>query len=156
MGAKLMSTFFDDMMRQMEQDLRRSDDALRCFLQSAAGPSRFWEPLVDIDETREAIRVKVELAGVRTEDIHVEISGDGRILTVRGVRRDIQEDTGDRTAFHQMEVYFGPFERNISLPARPEVDRDNVQASYRDGFLIVLLPKVAVARPRTTSVPVTE
>jgi HSP20 family molecular chaperone IbpA len=55
-----------------------------------------------------------------------------------------------------MEIYFGTFERNIALPARPEVDRDSVQASYRDGFLIVCLPKVAVPRPRTTSVPVTE
>jgi len=151
-----MSTFFEDMMRQMDQDLRRSDEALRCFLQSAAGPTRFWEPLVDIDETREAIRVKVELAGVRTEDIHIELSGDARTLTVRGVRRDSQDEPGDRTAFHQMEIFFGPFERNITLPARPAVDRENVQASYRDGFLIVRLPKVTAARPRSTSVPVTE
>src|SRR5262249_23533018 len=111
---------------------------------------------VDIDETSEALRVKVELAGVRTEDLHVELSGDGHTLIVRGVRHDSQDESGDRTAFHQMEVYFGPFERSITLPARPAVDRENVQASYRDGFLIVLLPKVAAPRPHTTSVPVTE
>jgi HSP20 family protein len=149
-----MSTFFEDMIRQMEQDIRRSDEAVRCFMQSAAGPRRFWEPLVDIDETRDAIRVKVELAGVRPDDIHVELSGDNRTLTVSGVRRDNQEEADERTMFHQMEIYFGPFERLITLPSRPEVDRENVQANYRDGFLIVSLPKVTAPRPRTTSVPV--
>jgi HSP20 family protein len=151
-----MSTFFEEMMRQMEHDLRRSDDALRCFLQSAARPSKYWEPLVDIDETSEFIRVKVELAGVRSEDIQVELSGDARTLTVRGTRRSPEDDSTGRTVFHQMEIYFGPFERNIALPARPEVDREDVQAAYRDGFLVVCLPKVTAPRPKTTMVTVTE
>jgi HSP20 family protein len=153
-----MRRFYDDMndmMRGMEQDMRRSEDLLRRFMQSAAPPDQYWQPRVDIDETSAAIRVKIELAGIRPEEIHVELSGDARTLTVRGVRRDNHGDAGDRTMFHQMEIYFGPFERNIPLPARPAVDRENVEASYRDGFLVVSLPKVTAPRPKTTSVPVT-
>jgi HSP20 family protein len=150
-----MSTFFDDMMRQMDQEIRRSDEVLRRFLQSAAPPDKFWEPLVDIDETPDAVRVRVELAGVKPEEVHVELSGDGRILTVRGIRRDCQPDAAARTTFHQMEIYFGAFERTIALPPRPEVDREKVQAFYRDGFLVVSLPKVTSTQPKTTNVPVT-
>src|SRR5207244_1928590 len=101
--------FYEDMMRQMEQDMRRSEEVLRRFMQSAAPPDKFWEPLVDIDETETAIRVRVELAGVRLEELHVEVSGDARILTVRGVRRDGYGEIGDRVTFHQMEIYFGAF-----------------------------------------------
>jgi HSP20 family protein len=149
-----MSTFFDDMMRQMDEERRRSEDVVRRFFRSAAPPDKFWEPLVDIDETAEAVRVKVELAGVRSDEISVELSGDARTLTVRGIRRDNAGEGGERTTFHQMEIYFGPFERTIALPPRPEVDRENVQATYRDGFLIVCLPKVASPRPKTTQVPI--
>src|SRR5205823_8967358 len=109
-----MRKFYEEMMRQMEQDMRRSEEVLRRFMQSAAPPDKFWEPLVDIDETDTSIRVRVELAGVRPEELHVEVSTDARILTVRGVRRDSFGDAHDRTTFHQMEIYFGAFERNIT------------------------------------------
>src|SRR5436305_8395501 len=130
-----MRKFYEEMMRQMELDMRHSEEVLRRFMQSSAPPDKFWEPLVDIDETDTVVRVRVELAGVRPEELHVEVSRDARTLTVRGVRRDSFGDARDRTTFHQMEIYFGSFERNIPLPAHPEVDRESVQASYRDGFL---------------------
>ena len=78
----------EELVRQMEQDLRRSDEWLRRFMQSAMPADKFWEPLVDVYETRDAVKIKIELAGVKPDDIHLEISGDGSALTVRGCRRD--------------------------------------------------------------------
>lgn len=149
-----MHKFYDELMRQMEQDARRTDEWLRRFLQSATPPDKFWEPLVDIFETRTSLRIKVELAGVRPEDIHLELSGDGSALTVRGCRQDEQLEGGERTMFHQMEVYLGPFERTVPLPSHLHLDRDAIQAVFRDGFLNITLPKVQTPRPETTTIPV--
>src|SRR5207237_10939029 len=126
------------------------------FLQSATPPDKFWEPLVDIYETRNSLRVKVELAGVHPEDIHLELAGDGSALTVRGCRRDEELEGGERTMFHQMEVYLGPFERTVLLPPRLNLDRDAIHAVFRGGFLVVALGKVQTPpRPETPTIPVT-
>jgi HSP20 family molecular chaperone IbpA len=44
-----------------------------------------------------------------------------------------------------LEVYFGPFERAVQLPQQVPVDRERLSAVYKDGFLIVTLPKLPVA-----------
>ncbi len=150
-----MHKFYEELMRQMETDSRRMDDWLRRFVQSAMPADKFWEPLVDIYETKDALKVKVELAGVKSDDIHLELSGDGGALTVRGFRRDGEIEAAGRTVFHQMEVYLGPFERTVTLSPQLKLDRDGISASFRDGFLIVTLPKLpALPRPATTSIPV--
>jgi len=149
-----MNRFYEDLIRQMEQEFERSDEVLRRFLHAFSSPDRFWEPQADVYETREAVKVKVELAGVRADTIQVELSGDGRLLTVRGVREDERTEAVDRILFHQMEIYLGPFERVLPLPPSAEVDRDNVQAAYRDGFLIITLPKRVRTSPQTTKIAV--
>ena len=148
-----MNRFYEDLIRQMEQEFERSDEMMRKFLHSFTSPERFWEPRVDVYETREAVKVKVEIAGVRSDSIDVELSGDGRALAIRGVREDERAEAVDRVLFHQMEIYLGPFERVLPLPPGAEVDREKVTAAYRDGFLIITLPK-REKRPQTTQIPV--
>jgi HSP20 family protein len=150
-----MNRFNEDFIRQMEQEFDRSEEMLRRFLHSITSPERFWEPQADVYETREAVRVKVELAGVRPETIQVELSGDGRALAVRGVREDERAEAVNRILFHQMEIYLGPFERVLTLPPGAEVDRDQVQASYKDGFLLITLPKKQRQGPNITQIRVT-
>lgn len=142
-----MNRFYEDLIRQMEQEFERSDEVLRRVLHAFTSPERFWEPRADVYETREAVKVKVELAGVRPDTIQVELSADARSLSIRGVREDERTEAVDRILFHQMEIYLGPFERLLPLPPGTEVDRDQVTANYRDGFLMITLPKKA--RPAT-------
>jgi HSP20 family protein len=149
-----MNRFYEDLIRQMEQEFERSDEMLRRFLHSFSSPERFWEPQADVYETRDAVKVKVELAGVNPESIHVELSGDGRALTVSGVREDERTEAVDRILFHQMEIYLGDFERVLPLPPNAQVDREQVTASYRDGFLIITLPKRKNTAARNTQIPV--
>lgn len=148
-----MSRFNEDLIRQMEQEFDRSEEILRRFLHSITSPERFWEPQADVYETREAIKVKVELAGVRSETIQVELAGDGRSLSIRGVREEDRTECAGRILFHQMEIYLGPFERVITLPHGAEVDREAVDATYKDGFLLITLPK-RPKRPQTTQIRV--
>jgi HSP20 family protein len=149
-----MNRFYEDLIRQMEQEFERSDEILRRFLHSVTAPERFWEPQADVYETRDAVKVKIELAGVRPDAIHVELTDDGRALHIRGVREDERQEAADRILFHQMEIYLGPFERILALPPAAEVDRDQVDATFKDGFLLITLPKRVRSVPQSTRIPV--
>ncbi len=102
-------------------------------LHFASAHTSFWPP-VDVMETEEGYTVRVEIPGVRQEDL--EVTYEGGTLVVRG-RREISAPPGAR--FHQMEIGHGNFERRIRLPG--EVDVERIKAKYRDGFLVIHLPR---------------
>ncbi len=99
--------------------------------------STSWRPPTDVFETREAVVVRVEIAGMQETDFTIIL--DGSNLMIRGMRQDVSE----RRAYHQMEIRFGEFSVDVELPT--SVDADNVLAVYQNGFLRVTLPK---ARPQ--------
>ena len=94
-----------------------------------------WLPDVDVFESTSSVVVRVELAGVRSEDLRVTV--DGGTLRVSGVRRVI--DRSDVKRLHQMEIATGPFERRVQIPV--PIDRETVSANLADGFLTVVLPR---------------
>jgi len=96
-----------------------------------------WHPEVDVFETDKAVVVRVELAGVRGEDLRVTV--DGETLRIAGVR--VAPEPADVKRLHQMEIATGPFERRLRIPIA--FDRDAVSAHLGDGFLTVSLPKKA-------------
>ncbi len=141
---------YRDLMRQMEYDMQRfSEDALMTFLDAPGGLNRFWQPAADVHETDAGMVIKVELAGVTTDHVAATLSGDGRRLLVSGVRAEQHDERVLRTGCHQLEVYFGPFERTFIIPDELNIDRDAITATLKDGFLTITLP-TRVAPPRTT------
>jgi HSP20 family protein len=94
-----------------------------------------WLPDVDVFETEEGVVVRVDLAGVRSEDIRVTV--DGRTLKVSGIRRGL--DRADMRRLLQVEIAAGPFERRVEIPL--PFHRDRVAAHLSDGFLTVVMPK---------------
>ena len=148
---------YRDIIRQMEREMQQlSDEAFRGFFAvPPGGAGRFWQPPIDIHETEEAIIVKVELAGVKPEDLQVSLSPDDRFLNVSGTRGEDPRDREGRTRCHQLESYFGPFERAVGLPGGIRLDRDAIKATYRDGFLTVTLPKRRVSEtPQVRVIPI--
>lgn len=107
---------------------------------------RVWEPRVDLFEQADGFVLKAEIAGVRGEDIQVAYTPDTRTLTIRGERRE--ETIGRRgVRCYQLEVYYGEFEREIELP-ECGIDSEGIRAQYKNGFLIVFVPKIRVACDR--------
>jgi HSP20 family protein len=104
-----------------------------------------WLPDVDVFETKQGVVVRVELAGVRSEDVRVTV--DGRTLRISGIRRVL--DRSDVQRLHQMEIATGPFERRVQIPI--QFHRDDVSANLSDGFLTVVLPKRS-AGPRQVDI----
>jgi HSP20 family molecular chaperone IbpA len=97
---------------------------------------RGWNPSLDLYETAEAFILEADLPGVRSEDVKVEMqNGD---LVLEGWR-SLEKNHSDGR-FHTMERSSGQFIRRMKLPET--VDKDSIQAEFKDGVLRVVLPKV--------------
>jgi HSP20 family protein len=94
-----------------------------------------WQPAVDIFETETTVVVRVEMAGVRAQDLKLNV--DGELLRIRGVRPTRMAEGIRR--LHQMEITFGPFESAIRVGIA--FDSQAVSAHLEDGLLEVRLPK---------------
>lgn len=94
-----------------------------------------WQPSADVFETAAEVVVRFEVAGVRGEDLRVNV--EGSVLRLRGVRRTPRSEPIDQ--LQQMEISFGPFEREITIQASFEPDA--IRARLVDGFLEVRIPK---------------
>ncbi len=94
-----------------------------------------WTPMLDVSESADKVHVKAELPGVDPKDI--DISLNGRLLTLRGEKRDEHEEKNENV--YRVERRYGAFARSVELPA--DVNAERVEANYRDGVLNITLPK---------------
>ena len=104
--------------------------------------SALTHPRVDLYEDKDHFHYRVELPGLKREDIQVEM-GDG-VLNVSGTRKGFQRDgAAEQTA---------SFTRSVSVPARVQDDR--IVAKYEDGVLTVTLPKAEEIKPKRIAIQV--
>ena len=127
-----------DVFLLLDSDMRRTAVNAQRALQ--------FQPAIDMYETASALVVEMELAGIVPERLRITLSADDRVLSVAGERREPQADHQERTRCYHLEIFFGQFERQIVLPSNVAFDRENITANYRDGFLIIALPKRAEPR----------
>lgn len=114
---------------------RLPKDALHSFPCDSAPGVCNWQPHMDMYETAGEIVLLVEVAGVRREDLHLEVSADH--VTVSGRRSEPPLEGSAR--FRLAEIPFGPFERRLSLPA--PVDAEHVRATFANGLLVIRMSK---------------
>jgi HSP20 family protein len=134
----------DGSSKQMEQRYRQLlNDALHQSQQSMLHRSTTWRPLADICESADGMTVKVELAGMKEEEIDVTLYDNA--LVISGERRDEHDEIHKNLCYHEAQIRYGPFriEVFIQLP----VERDSVTARYENGFLWVTLPGVLPSKP---------
>jgi len=94
-----------------------------------------WRPPTDIYETPDEIIVVIELAGVTEEEMTVTLFSD--LVVVEGRR---EQPVTDMNACHQLGIKYGDFRSEIVIHA--PVDHNNVKAEYKNGILIITLPKL--------------
>ena len=107
----------------------------------SAGRRKTWRPPTDVYETDDCVVVKVEIAGMNEEELHISL--DSKRLIISGVRHD----PADKLGYQQMEILYGYFETSVHVPRA--IDESGIEATYQDGFLSVFLPK---AQPRQVPV----
>jgi len=99
-----------------------------------------------MEEEEKRIIVRVELVGMRREDFEIELK-DG-LLTIGGQRK-VERRAKEGEPLRR-ERFFGRFSRSVSLPT--EVDESVVTASYKEGVLVIVLPKKERAKPKKITI----
>jgi HSP20 family protein len=108
--------------------------------QSRPAPGVF--PPVNIYDDGESFLVRAEMPGIDKDALEVTARGDQ--LTLRGER--VLKAAEGAAAYHRREREGGRFRRVVTLPQR--VDAGDVRATYRNGILEVVLPRVREEKPR--------
>ena len=111
-------------------------------------PLQAWTPALDVHEDKDGFTIRVEVPGMKREDIVVSLQ-DGA-LVIAGERKE--EKISEETEVHQQERFYGKFSRALTLPTA--VAGDKVKAAYKDGILTVTLPKAEEAKPKQIDVTV--
>ena len=132
----------------------RLDHAMEeCFRPRPVSPmfasyQRTWSPQMDIYETPEEIIIRAEVAGVKKEDLDVEINS--RAVKISGSRQEIHSI--QNSTYRLAEIQYGEFERILYLPA--PIDTEIVSSTYADGFLQLRLAKLPLGR--THKIPISD
>ncbi len=103
-------------------------------------------PAVDVYEDAQKVALKLEVPGIRSEDLDIRV--EGRTLTVRGERKFESEEKEEN--FHRIERRYGSFVRSFTLPAT--VDTESIDAQSADGVLTISLAKKPEAKPKQITV----
>jgi HSP20 family protein len=107
-----------------------------------------WMPPVDILEKNGDMVLRCELPGMDEKDIEVRL--EGNLLTLKGVKQFEGETENDR--FHRVERFTGSFSRSFTLP--DTMDKEKINAEYKNGVLNVRIPQKPEVRPREIPVSV--
>src|SRR6266542_5834055 len=105
-----------------------------------------WAPALDISERKDAYLVTVELPGIEADDLKITLE-DG-LLTIQG-ERHFAHDSSEQQ-FHRVERHYGAFRRSITLPA--QVQAEQIEASFENGVLQIVVPKMEEATPKRIQV----
>ena len=134
-------------MAQMAQMSPRLAHALGLHTQQqGSATATAWAPALDISERKDAYLVTVELPGVEAEDLEITLE-DG-LLTIQGERQFTSESSEQQ--FHRVERRYGAFRRSITLPA--QVQAEQIEASFDNGVLQIVVPKMEEATPKRIQV----
>ncbi len=131
--------------RELANNVANNAQALANNAQSIAGSAQVLP--VDVYETDTHVVVKAgPLVGIQPEKIDVSIAGDK--LTIKG---EIMPDNDPQTATYlRRERRIGPFTRTVTIP-RP-VKAEEAGASFKDGMLTIMLPKIEEPGPKVINV----
>ena len=121
--------------------LRREID--RLFEDTFQRDGNSFTPAVDIKENNNEIRLELELAGMKPED--VEIIAENGVLTVRGEKYSERKE-GDESRYQVIERAYGTFMRTFQLPQG--IDADQINAEFDNGVLTLHIPKAALPQAK--------
>ena len=150
LGSPFMSTIARD-MDQLQENIRRTFDnpfgmTTEPFFSQTIG----WLPAVDVAESDNELKMTVELPGLDSKDVHIEL--EGNMLTVSGEKRSERTEGEKNSQYYLEERSFGAFQRSFTLP--PTIADDKITASFDKGLLTLRMPKGKVNTTRGREIPI--
>ena len=103
-------------------------------------------PPVEMNETPEAIQLKLEVPGLEAKDLNVQVTKEA--VSIKGERKT--ESKTEEKGITRSEFRYGSFQRAIPLPSR--IQNDKVAAEFKNGVLTLNLPKAEAEKNRVVKV----
>lgn len=146
----------DLMLREPELSFDSIHQELNNFLRDTFMESMFshplnlrkmatWRPAIELKQNEKEYRIKVQLPGVNKEDIHIDLNND--YMTITAEIKDEKESKGESEKIHTSEFRYGKYIRTISFDN--PIKSDNCNAEYKNGILMITLPKQKVEKSKT-------
>ena len=107
-----------------------------------------WVPAINILEKENAVLITADLPGLSAAD--VEVTVDRGSLVIRGERK--LDETAEGETYHRVERLYGSFERSFKLPN--SIDSSKIEARFRNGEMVLTLPKREESKPRTVKIEI--
>lgn len=151
--AKTRPTEPFNLLRQMTSELDRMfDEPWTLFrwpsAEVASPDAPIWAPRVDVVTKDNKLVTRIDLPGMKKEDVLVEVE-DG-FLTLSGERK--KETKEEKDNVYREEREYGSFCRTVPLPKG--VKADDVKATFNNGVLEVTVPLPAAAASNGRKIPI--
>jgi HSP20 family protein len=141
---------FRDLLASQKEFDRLFRDAFSPFFREGELSTRTWAPPVDIYEDSNNLVLKADLPGVDPKDVEIKVENGMLYLSgERKFEKEVKEEN-----YHRVERSYGAFSRSFSLPN--SIDAEKVAAEYKDGQLILTMPKREEAKPKTIKISVSK
>lgn len=118
------------------------------FDETGEKPLAVFNPAVDLVDTADSLQVKMELPGVKKEDVEITLKDD--TLLVKGEKKEEREEKDENRYY--VERNYGTFSRALNLPSTVQFDK--VKAVFNDGVLEITLPKAEEEKARQVEIKV--
>lgn len=103
--------------------------------------SSVWRPVTEVKQTDDSYTVKIQLPGVKKDDIEVELDNDFMVITAKiEEEKEEHEEKEKNSKFHTCEFRYGKYQRTISFDQ--PIKSEESKAEYKNGVLKVCIPKV--------------
>ena len=137
-------------VNQMLNDMWNNDYSMaaRCMGQHHAESDTarpVWRPALDIVEREDDVNIRVNLPGLKSEDVTVEV--EGNLLTITG---DNTPETEDDTRYFLRERRVGAFKRKLRLP--DTLDAEGISAAFDNGVLNLSIPRLPETQPKRINI----
>ncbi len=133
----------------LQREMNQLFDTLAPSTSSGNGESRLsFMPAAEIHETPEAVHLKLEIPGIKAEDLDIQVTRNS--VSISGERKS--ENKTESNGVTRSEFRYGRFQRVI--PVASQIESDAVEANYKDGVLELTLPKAETEKSKSVKVKV--
>ncbi len=150
-AGSVMATPMGD-MNPYDADFAKMNQYFNSLIESHLSSSalnNFSYPRTDIQDAKDKIVLKFDLAGVDKKDIKLFID-ENKILTLEGEKKESKEEKSKE--FVKKEIFYGTFKKAIQLPEN--INENKLQTNFKNGILTVTIPKTEVKKPKAKLIPI--
>ena len=144
--------YFDSIHQELDNFLRYT-----FFTHSFGHPlnvikNTILRPAIEVIQCNDNYKVKVQLPGVKKDEIDVELDND--FMTITAETREEKKEEEKNRRYHTSEFRYGKYQRTISFDQ--PIKTEDATAKYKDGVLTIIIPKQTTETKEPKRLQITE